>query len=142
MNATIQSSLIVVAAIVLGSLVNFGLVLVGPMLVPPPPGVDMSDMDSFAAAIDEMGPLHFLFPFLAHALGTLTACLICAKFAAKKKRVFTYSLGVFFLFGGISAATMIPAPLWFVIVDLVFAYLPMAWLATQIVPVEEVITTP
>ncbi len=137
MNPILHSALLLVAAIVLGSCVNFALVILGPMLIPPPPGVDMSDMESFAAAIDQMGPLHFLFPFLAHALGTLSACLLCAKYTSTRKHLLTYSIAVFFLFGGISAATMIPAPMWFVIVDLLFAYLPMAWLATKIFPTNE-----
>mgnify|MGYP006164865331 CR=1 FL=1 len=29
-------------------------------------------------------------------------------------------------FGGIAAVAMLPSPLWFTVVDLVFAYLPMA----------------
>jgi len=137
LNPVLQSALAVVAAILLGSIVNMALVMIGPALVPPPPGVDMADMDSFAAAVDEMGPLHFLFPFLAHALGTLTACLLVAKFSPRKKSVLAYAMGAFFLLGGITAASMIPAPTWFVAADLLLAYLPMAWLALQLVDTSE-----
>lgn len=133
MNFIVRSAALIVAALLLGSLVNIGLVMLGPMIVPPPPGVDMNDMDSFAAAMDSMNPAHFLFPFLAHALGTLTACLLVARFGEWKKLTLTYTVGAFFLLGGITAASMIPAPLWFVIVDLLLAYLPMAWLATKII---------
>lgn len=137
MNSTVRTAIVIVVALFFGSLVNFGLVLLGPIVVSPPPGVDMSDMDSFAAAVDSMGPAHFLFPFLAHALGTLTACLLVTRFAAWNKLPLTYAVGAFFLLGGITAASMIPAPLWFVIVDLLFAYLPMAWLATKIITFPE-----
>jgi hypothetical protein len=142
MHPLLRTLLIIIAAVLSGSAVNMGLVLLGPILVPPPAGVDMNDMDAFAAAVDQMGPLNFLFPFLAHALGTLTACFVCARFAAIKRRTLTYALGVFFLCGGIAAATMIPAPLWFVAVDLLFAYLPMAWLALALTPTPEDPTTP
>jgi len=37
-------------------------------------------------------------------------------------------VGALGLAGGIAAARMIPAPTWFVVLDLVVAYLPMAWL--------------
>jgi hypothetical protein len=37
-----------------------------------------------------------------------------------------------FLSGGVAASFMIPAPKWFVALDLLAACLPMAWLATQI----------
>ena len=41
-------------------------------------------------------------------------------------------LGIFHLLGGIAAAVMIPAPLWFIVVDLVLAYIPMAWLGAKL----------
>ena len=128
----LRSLLVFLAAVVLGSLVNIALIILGPQLIPAPEGVDMSDMNSFAQAVDSMGPQHFLFPFLAHALGTLCGCLLVVRLAVKRRRLWTYSLAIFFLFGGISAAATIPAPLWFVLTDLVFAYLPMAWLALTI----------
>lgn len=37
--------------------------------------------------------------------------------------------GVLYLCGGIAASLMIPAPAWFIALDLLLAYLPMAWLA-------------
>ena len=33
------------------------------------------------------------------------------------------------LCGGVAASFMIPAPAWFIALDLLAAYLPMAWLA-------------
>ena len=41
-------------------------------------------------------------------------------------------VGAFFLIGGIAAVAMLPSPLWFTVVDLVFAYLPMAWLGYRL----------
>ncbi len=38
-------------------------------------------------------------------------------------------IGVFFLAGGIGNILMLPSPLWFTLVDLLAAYLPMAFLA-------------
>ena len=43
-----------------------------------------------------------------------------------------YERGVVFLLGGIAASFMIPAPAWFIVLDLVVAYLPMAWLAGRL----------
>ena len=77
-------------------------------------------------------PKHFVFPFLAHALGTLTGGLLAFLVAASYRSVFAYAIGVVFLAGGIAAAFMLPAPLWFIILDLAVAYIPMAWLATQL----------
>src|SRR5262249_37579386 len=41
-----------------------------------------------------------------------------------------YVIGVCFLAGGVAAARMIPAPAWFVVLDLAAAYVPMAFLGT------------
>ena len=43
-----------------------------------------------------------------------------------------YIVGAFYLLGGIAASSMIPAPLWFIALDLVVAYIPMAWLALKL----------
>ena len=77
-------------------------------------------------------PRHFIAPFVAHALGTLVGALAAHTIAGSRKALFAWVIGVLFLCGGIAASLMIPAPTWFKAVDLLFAYLPMAWLATWI----------
>ena len=130
MSPVVKNIVAMLVGLVAGGLINMALVTIGPMLVPPPAGVDMTDMDSLAQSMHLMGPQHFVFPFLAHALGTLAGAVIAYVMAGRNARLLALGIGVFFLLGGISAARMIPAPTWFIVVDLVFAYLPMAWLAT------------
>lgn len=65
-------------------------------------------------------------PFLAHALGTLLAAFIAAKFSANRHLLFALIIGVFFQIGGIRVNMMIPRPMWFTVVDLALAYIPMA----------------
>lgn len=65
-------------------------------------------------------------PFLAHALGTFVGALVAALIAANRKMLFAIVIGLFNLTGGIVAVTMIPAPMWFNVTDLVLAYIPMA----------------
>lgn len=113
---------------VVGSVSNMAIIVVGPILIPPPPGVDMSTMESLAETIHLMGPQHFAAPFLAHALGTLTGVFVCCLIAGERRNLLAGILAVLFLAGGIAASTMIPAPLWFIAMDLLLAYLPMAWL--------------
>jgi len=52
--------------------------------------------------------------------------------AGSHKARFAYAVGVVLLAGGIAASSMIPAPGWFIALDLLLAYLPMAWLAAWI----------
>ncbi len=117
------------SGLVAGSMVNMLLVSISPALIPPPAGVDVTNAESLSLGIDLFEPKHFIMPFLAHALGTLVGALVAYLIAASYKNRFAYAIGVFFLCGGIAASLMIPAPLWFITLDLVVAYLPMAWLA-------------
>ena len=85
-------------------------------------------MESISASIHLFAPKHFVFPFLAHALGTLVGAMVASLVAASHQRMFAYLIGCRFLVGGIVSAFIIPAPVWFLVLDLFGAYLPMAWL--------------
>lgn len=132
MKTVLRNGLAVIAGIVVGSFVNMGLVLMGPAIVPPPPGVDVGNAQGLAASMHLFEPRHFAVPFVAHALGTLAGAFTAHTVAATAQPVMACVVGVFFLFGGIAASFMIPAPPWFIALDLLVAYLPMAWLATRI----------
>jgi hypothetical protein len=71
-------------------------------------------------------------PFLAHAVGTLAGALAAYLIAARYKAQIAYVIGAVFLCGGVAACFMIPAPAWFMALDVLAAYLPMAWLGIQI----------
>ena len=132
MHPILRNILTVIAGIVVGSLVNMGLINISSSVIPLPEGVEMSTPEGLKAGVHLFEPKHFIFPFLAHALGTLTGAFVAAKLAANNKMKFALGLGVFFLIGGITAVYMIPAPMWFNILDLVVAYIPMAWLGGKL----------
>ena len=121
-----------VLGLVVGSAINMGIIMAGSGVVPLPDGVDPSNPDSLAGAAELLRPQHFVFPFLAHALGTLAGALTGYLVAGAHRTIVAYVIGTLFLVGGIMAATMIPAPVWFVALDLVLAYVPMAYLAIRI----------
>lgn len=116
----------VLLGLVLGSLVNLGLVTAGAALVPLPAGVDPADTDSVAQAVHRFEFRHFVFPFLAHALGTFTGALVAALVARSHAVAAAVAVGMLFFAGGVAASTMIPAPLAFVVTDLLLAYGPTA----------------
>lgn len=117
-----------IAGIVVGNLVNMGIVTIGPSIIPLPEGADMSTAESIGASMDLLKPVNYLPPFLAHALGTLVGTFTAAKLAASHNMKMALGLGGLFLLGGIGAAMMIPAPTWFVVLDLLLAYIPMGYL--------------
>ena len=124
----LKLALALIVGLVCGSVVNMGILFAGPMLIPPPAGADMTTAEGLTAAMPLLRPKHFLAPFLAHALGTLVGAIIAALLAVSHRAVLAYAVGALFLVGGIAASMMIPAPTWFIALDLLTAYIPMAWL--------------
>ena len=123
----IRNILAIIVGWIGGSFINMALVMLG-YTVYPIEGVDPNDMEALAAAMPTLGAEHFIFPFLAHAVGTLLGAFIAGLIAATHKMKFALAIGVLNLIGGIVACFMIPAPGWFMAVDLILAYIPMAWL--------------
>lgn len=124
--------LAVVVGLVVGGFFNIGTLMVGAALIPPPAGADLSSADGWKAAQHLLEPKHFIAPWFAHALGTFVSALIAALIAPSHKFRFAMAMGFLGLAGGIAAAFMIPAPVWFIVLDLVGAYLPVAFLASMI----------
>jgi hypothetical protein len=132
MHPILRNILAVVTGLVVGSAVNMGLIMFGSSIIPPPEGVDNSTMEGLKAGIHLFQPQHYIFPFLAHALGTFVGALLAAMIAANRRMLFALVIGVFFLAGGIANTFMLPSPMWFTIVDLAGAYFPMAYLAGKL----------
>ena len=127
----IRIVLAVLAGFVLGSVVNMGLIALGGSVAPPPAGADT--MEGLAASMPLFEPKHFVFPFLAHALGTLAGATVAAAIAPARKLACAMAVGTLFFLGGVAAVAILPAPLWFEALDLVAAYFPMAWLGHTLV---------
>ncbi len=132
MPTLLRNILALVLGLVIGGSVNMALVSFGPLLIPPPPGADMTTPEGLGRAMPFLMPRHFIAPFLAHALGTFAGALAAYGIAASHRPRFAYAVGLVFLCGGIAACVMLPAPAWFIALDLLLAYLPMAWLAVFI----------
>lgn len=132
MSATVRNVLAVIAGLIVGIVANMVLITVGPMVIPPPEGLDMTDAASLAAGAHLLEPRHFLFPWLAHAADAFVGALVAIKLAASHHARLAWIVGGFAMLGGILAAFMIPAPAWFLVADLGLAYLPMAWLAIRL----------
>ncbi|GJQ62733.1 MAG: hypothetical protein SCALA702_17860 [Melioribacteraceae bacterium] len=132
MKPLFRNIIAVIAGWLLGSIINMGLVTVGHAFFPIP-GVDPDNMEEMAAIIGTLEFKFFIFPFLAHALGTFTGAVSATLIGATHKMKLAIGIGVIFLIGGIFVSFLLPAPTWFIVVDLLFAYIPMAWLGGKLV---------
>jgi len=133
MNPILKNILAIIAGIIIGSVVNIGIIMISGSIILPPDGADVTTSEGLKASMHLFQPKHFVLPFLAHSLGTFAGALIAAIIAANHKIKFALGIGVFFLAGGIASVFMLPSPTWFTVLDLVGAYLPLAYFAGKLV---------
>lgn len=128
----VRNILAVIIGVVVGALVNGALINLGHYIVPLPPGANVDTMENLKIAMQSFGPEQFIFPFLAHAIGTFVGALLATFIAASHKMMIALIIGVLFLIGGISAGIMIQSPMWYNVIDFLFAYIPFAWFGAKL----------
>ena len=116
-----------------GAFVNGGIINLSNDLIPPPPGTNLKTMEGLIHAMSIMEPKHFIMPFLAHALGTFVGGTLCSFIAKSHHLLLSLLIGLSFFIGGFIMVLQLPAPLWFELIDLIFAYFPMAFFAYWVV---------
>ena len=127
-----RNILAVIIVFIVGGIVNMGILAAGHAILPPPAGFDGNSMQGVASTIHLLRSVDFIPVFLAHALGPFAGVLTAMYVAATSHKTIAIILGALFLLGGIVANVMIPAPIWYRAVDLVFAYVPMAFLGWKV----------
>ncbi len=131
MKTIVRNILAIIIGWFIGSAVNMGLIETGHTLIPIE-GLDPNDMKALAKVMPTLSAKFFIFPFLAHALGTLVGAIVTGWIAVSHKMKFSLAIGVLFLLGGIVVSFMLPAPIWFIACDIIIAYIPMAFIGGKI----------
>ena len=116
---------IVILGIIIGMIVNMGLIIIGGMIFP------------LSESFEPMNAInwefkYFIFPFLAHSIGTLSGAFIVSKISRNSHIIMPLIVGLYFLLGGLYMITILPAPTWFISLDLILCYIPMALLGWKI----------
>lgn len=137
MNPVLRNVIAVIAGILFGAFVNSAIVSTGHMMFPLEGLTDPNDMEALKVAMLNAEPKHFLFPFLAHALGTFTGAILAAAIGISRKKTLSLIVGGCFLIGGVAVNIMIPGPMWFSAADILLAYIPMAWLGWKLIDVRD-----
>lgn len=133
MNSIIRNILAVIVGVIIGGLANSAIITLSSYVIPPPTGANLTTLEGWQAAMPLLEPKHFIMPFIAHAFGVFVGSLLAVMIAFTHKMKFAIGIGVLFLMSGISMVVSLPkAPLWFVIVDLALAYIPMAYLGGKL----------
>jgi|LauGreDrversion4_2_1035121.scaffolds.fasta_scaffold597604_1 hypothetical protein len=123
----------VLIGLFIGAFINGAIINISGDIIPPPAGANLKTMEGLIQAMPSMTPKHFIMPFLAHALGTFFGAVLCAILARSYQFILAMTIGLAFFIGGFMMVFKLPAPLWFDLVDLTFAYFPMAYLGSWII---------
>jgi hypothetical protein len=100
------------------------------IILPPPPSIDINDMNSLVANAKDLTAGHWALVLLSHALGPLCAGFIVGKFAVSPVKPIIWIVGMTYTLVGILNLYYMPTPIWMSIADLCM-YIPMAWLGAR-----------
>ncbi|MBK6759580.1 MAG: hypothetical protein IPP80_05625 [Ignavibacteria bacterium] len=129
----VRQILLTLLGIIVGAMTNMATLKAGMMVVPFPAGFDPNTPEGIEGAMQQFTVANFIVPFLAHALGTLVGAFIAAKWSGTSSRLPALIVAATFFIGGVMMVMQIPStPTWFMALDLVVAYFPMAYLAHAI----------
>ena len=116
---------IIALGIIIGMIINMGLIILGGIIIAP--SDNFEPMNALNWDIK-----YFIFPFLAHSLGTFSGAFIVSKLSKKTNIAIPLIVGFYFLSGGIYMATILPTPIWFILLDITVGYIPMALLGWKL----------
>tara|TARA_B100000401_G_C52298616_1_gene481570 strand:- start:87 stop:470 length:384 start_codon:yes stop_codon:yes gene_type:complete len=125
MKQVLKNIAIVILGIIIGMIINIGLIILGGIIFPPSESFEPMNAINWDYK-------YFIFPFLAHSIGTLSGAFIVSKLSKRFSIILPLIVGFYFLSGGIYMITILPAPTWFILLDVILGYIPMALLGWKI----------
>ena len=116
---------IITFGIIIGMIINMGLIILGGMIIVPTYNFEPMNAVNWDLK-------YFIFPFLAHTMGTFSGAFIVSKLSKKTNIILPLIVGFYFLLGGIYMMTILPTPIWFILLDITGGYIPMALLGWKL----------
>ena len=129
-SGVIKNIFAVILGLAIGSAINMGFIELGSRIIPWSEGTWNNESQTDPA--DLLEARHFIFPFIAHAAGSLVGGFIAYMIAASHKMICAVVVGVAFLAGGLMMVFMLPSPIWFIAADIGLAYIPAAMLGGKL----------
>lgn len=128
MSAAVRNTLAFLGGFVALGVAKYAATALGNAVIPPPPGVDLSTIEGFTAAVPLYEAKQWIPAFFEHAVGSMAGGAAAAFLAVSRRMTLALGIGALHMAGGVAAALMVPFPAWVVALDLVAMYLPMAWI--------------
>lgn len=117
-----------IVGIVAGFLTVYLLEMIGHAIYPPPPGIDMTDMDALRDVMATMPAGALGLVLLAWVLATLIGGTLAGWIARTRQTLLAGVVGALILAGAIANMVLLPHPVWFSIAAVVLIPLA-AWIA-------------
>ena len=125
MKKIIKNIGIIISGIIIGMIINMGFIVIGGRIFPLTDNFDAMNAINWDIK-------YFIFPLLAHSIGTLMGSFAVSRISKNSNIVLPILIGVWFLFGGIIMSVILPAPIWFILIDIIICYIPMSFLGWKI----------
>ena len=77
----------VILGFIVGSFTNMGFIVLGDFIFPWPPEVMIQLENETLNNMDMLNNTHYIFPFLAHAMGTLVGAVCALRIAGEKQPI-------------------------------------------------------
>lgn len=108
-------ALATIVGFIVGNVVNMGIIR---FFIPVEVAPGMDENEAMLKTMESFTALDFMIPLAAHVLGVLSG-LIVARLICKTSNIPIYIIGGLHMLGTILVQFMIPAPVWFNIIDMV-----------------------
>ncbi len=76
MHPILKNILAILVGAGIGSTLNMGIITLSGSIIPPPAGSDNTTTERLIESMHLFEPRHFIFPFLAHSLGTFAGAFV------------------------------------------------------------------
>lgn len=129
----LRNILAIIIGLFLGGVFNMMMITVSQVIYPYPEGVDPNNMEQVREHIEANGfPVGaLLIVLIAHAGGSFVSGFLCGLISKSQWYIAAGAMGLFWTLGGVMMLFILPAPLWFGVVD-VISYVPAALLGVMI----------
>ncbi|CAM3578144.1 hypothetical protein POKO110462_10250 [Pontibacter korlensis] len=133
MSPLIRNLLAVLAGIIIGSILNMGIIQISGLLIFLPEGADVTTTEGLKAPHAFAGSQAFCFSVSGARWRNF--CRSMDRLSSQNEICHQYR--PFFLAGGIASCIMLPSPVWYNMVDLAGAYIPVAYMAGKLATTKE-----
>ena len=131
MNPTLRNILVVIGALVAGSIIVYAFESISHIIFAPPAEIDTADIASLKTFMKNAPAGSLAIVLLAHAAGAMVSGWLIGRFVLSSQRMLAMIVGLVWTFFGVINLVLIPHPLWFTIAD-VCVYFPMTLLGLKL----------